>query len=329
GKFSIDANGNWSFKLDNDAKAIQQLGAKESLTETFTVTSADGTTGQVVITINGTNDAPTITGAATGDVTEDGAKAVSGQLTQHDVDVNDKHTWSLDNDGKGQYGSFTLDQNGKWTYTLDNDSAKVQALAEGQKATETITVTVDDGNGGKATQVITVTVTGTNDAPTITGTATGQIQEGSNQDVSGQLTKHDVDTNDTHTWSLNNDGKGQYGSFTLDQNGKWTYKLDNANPDVKALKDGEHLTDTITVTVDDGHGGKATQVITITVDGTSDGAVITPSKPGDDKGTVQEDTTLTASGKLDVVDPDAGEAVFRPQTDFQGQYGKFSIDANG
>ncbi|CUR80229.1 retention module-containing protein [Achromobacter xylosoxidans] len=329
GTFSIDANGNWSFKLDNDAKAIQQLGAKESLTETFTVTSADGTTGQVVITINGTNDAPTITGAATGDVTEDGAKAVSGQLTQHDVDVNDKHTWSLDNDGKGQYGSFTLDQNGKWTYTLDNDSAKVQALAEGQKATETITVTVDDGNGGKATQVITVTVTGTNDAPTITGTATGQIQEGSNQDVSGQLTKHDVDTNDTHTWSLNNDGKGQYGSFTLDQNGKWTYKLDNANPDVKALKDGEHLTDTITVTVDDGHGGKATQVITITVDGTSDGAVITPSRPGDDKGTVQEDTTLTASGKLDVVDPDAGEAVFRPQTDFQGQYGKFSIDANG
>ncbi|CKH18454.1 RTX adhesin [Achromobacter xylosoxidans] len=329
GTFSIDANGNWSFKLDNDAKAIQQLGAKESLTETFTVTSADGTTGQVVITINGTNDAPTITGAATGDVTEDGAKAVSGQLTQHDVDVNDKHTWSLDKDGKGQYGSFTLDQNGKWTYTLDNDSAKVQALAEGQKATETITVTVDDGNGGKATQVITVTVTGTNDAPTITGTATGQIQEGSNQDVSGQLTKHDVDTNDTHTWSLNNDGKGQYGSFTLDQNGKWTYKLDNANPDVKALKDGEHLTDTITVTVDDGHGGKATQVITITVDGTSDGAVITPSRPGDDKGTVQEDTTLTASGKLDVVDPDAGEAVFRPQTDFQGQYGKFSIDANG
>ncbi|WP_237732176.1 retention module-containing protein [Achromobacter xylosoxidans] len=329
GKFSIDANGNWSFKLDNDAKAIQQLGAKEHLTETFTVTSADGTTGKVVITINGTNDAPTISGTATGAVKEDGTQTVTGQLAKADVDVNDKHTWSLDNDGKGQYGSFTLDQNGKWTYTLDNDSAKVQALAEGQKATETITVTVDDGNGGKATQVITVTVTGTNDAPTITGTATGQIQEGSNQDVSGQLTKHDVDTNDTHTWSLNNDGKGQYGSFTLDQNGKWTYKLDNANPDVKALKDGEHLTDTITVTVDDGHGGKATQVITITVDGTSDGAVITPSRPGDDKGTVQEDTTLTASGKLDVVDPDAGEAVFRPQTDFQGQYGTFSIDANG
>ncbi|MFY3312021.1 VCBS domain-containing protein, partial [Achromobacter ruhlandii] len=97
GTFSIDANGNWTFKLDNDAKAVQQLGAKESLTETFTVTTADGTTGQVVITINGTNDAPTITGTAAGNVEEDGAKEVSGQLTQHDVDVNDKHTWSLNN----------------------------------------------------------------------------------------------------------------------------------------------------------------------------------------------------------------------------------------
>ncbi|MFY2611206.1 VCBS domain-containing protein, partial [Achromobacter ruhlandii] len=108
GTFSIDANGNWTFKLDNDAKAVQQLGAKEHLTETFTVTTADGTTGTVTITINGTNDAPTISGAATGAVKEDGTQTVTGQLAKADVDVNDKHTWSLNNDGKGQYGTFTL-----------------------------------------------------------------------------------------------------------------------------------------------------------------------------------------------------------------------------
>ncbi|MFY2611212.1 VCBS domain-containing protein, partial [Achromobacter ruhlandii] len=56
GKFSIDADGNWAFKLDNNANAIQRLGAKDSLTEAFTVTTADGTTGKVTITINGTND---------------------------------------------------------------------------------------------------------------------------------------------------------------------------------------------------------------------------------------------------------------------------------
>ncbi|WP_241145651.1 VCBS domain-containing protein, partial [Achromobacter xylosoxidans] len=103
---------------------IQQLGAKEHLTETFTVTSADGVTSQVVITINGTNDAPTISGVATGAVKEDAADTtVSGQLAKQDVDATDKHTWSVNNEGKGQYGTFTVDQNGKWTYVLDNDSA--------------------------------------------------------------------------------------------------------------------------------------------------------------------------------------------------------------
>ncbi|MBB1624923.1 hypothetical protein A9974_06695 [Achromobacter sp. UMC71] len=330
GTFSIDANGNWVYSLNQTDPRVQALAAGESLKETFTVTTADGTTGTVTITINGTNDAPTITGQAAGDVAEDGAREVTGQLTKHDVDTTDTHTWSLNNDGKGQYGSFTLDQNGKWTYVLDNDSAKVQALAEGQTVTDTITVTVDDGHGGKATQVITVTVTGANDAPTITGTTTGGIQEdGPDATVSGQLTQHDVDTNDTHTWTVSNDGKGTYGSFTVDGTGKWTYTLDNGSDKVQALKEGEKATDTITVTVDDGHGGTATQVITVDITGTNDAAVVTPSKPGDDAGTVKEDEIATTGGKLDVTDKDAGEAVFKPQTDAKGEHGKFSIDANG
>ena len=327
GKFSIDANGNWKYELNNSDPKVQALGAGEKLTETFEVVTADGTKGTVTITVNGTNDKPTITGAA-GDVKEDSVEEVSGQLDKHDVDANDKHTWSVNDAGKGQYGTFTVDQNGKWTYVLDNKSTQVQALAEGQKVTDTITVTVDDGKGGTATQVITVTVTGTNDAPTISGTATGQIKEGSNQDVTGQLTQHDVDTNDTHTWSVNDDGKGKYGSFTVDQNGKWTYKLDNSNPDVKALGrracDRHHHRDRRRRPWRQGHAdhhhhGQWHQRR----------RVITPSKPGDDKGTVTEDKELTASGKLDVTDPDAGEAVFKPQTDFKGQYGTFSIDANG
>ncbi|WP_081397714.1 VCBS domain-containing protein, partial [Achromobacter xylosoxidans] len=325
GKFSIDANGNWSFKLDNDAKAIQQLGAREHLTETFTVTSADGTTGKVVITINGTNDAPTISGTATGAVKEDGTQTVTGQLAKADVDVNDKHTWSLNNDGKGQYGTFTLDQNGKWTYVLDNNSAKVQALAEGQKATDSITVTVDDGNGGKATQVITIDITGTNDAPTIGGTATGAVKEDGTLVTTGQLTKTDVDVNDKHTWSVNNEGKGQYGTFTVDQNGKWTYTLDNASTKVQALKEGETVTDTIKVTVDDGHGGTAVKEITVTVTGTNDIAKIT----GQSTGAVIEDKTLVTTGKLVVTDADAGQSSLVAQTNVAGKYGTFSIDANG
>ncbi|MFY3317960.1 VCBS domain-containing protein, partial [Achromobacter ruhlandii] len=79
----------------------------------------------------------------------------------------------------------------------------------------------------------------------------------------------------------------------------------------------------------DGNGGTATKTITVDITGTNDAAVITPSKPGDDAGTVQEDKIYTANGKLDVTDKDAGQATFQPQTDFAGKYGTFSIDANG
>ena len=404
----------------------------------MTVDDGNGGTATQVITVTviGTNDAPTISGTATGGIKEDGPDTtVTGQLTQHDIDTNDTHTWSVNDGGKGEYGSFQIDQNGKWTYTLNNDDPKVQALKEGEKVTDTITVTVDDGHGGKATQVITVTITGTNDAaiitpskpgddagsvkeddklttggkldvtdkdageasfkpqtdfkgdhgkfsldangnwkyeldnndpkvqalgvgekltetfevvtadgtkgkvtvtidgtndkPTITGEATGAVQEDGTQTITGQLEKHDVDVNDTHTWSVNDGGKGQYGSLTIDQNGKWTYTLDNDSAKVQALAEGQKVTDTITVTVDDGNGGKTTQTITITITGTNDAAIITPSKPGDDAGSVKEDDKLTTGGKLDVTDKDAGEASFKPQTDFKGDHGKFSIDANG
>ncbi|MFY1933744.1 VCBS domain-containing protein, partial [Achromobacter xylosoxidans] len=69
---------------------------------------------------------------------------------------------------------------------------------------------------------------------------------------------------------------------TVDANGNWKYELDNTSDKVQALKDGQKVTDTITVTVDDGHGGKATETITVTITGTNDAAVITPSKDGDD-----------------------------------------------
>ncbi|MFY1856231.1 VCBS domain-containing protein, partial [Achromobacter xylosoxidans] len=131
------------------------------------------------------------------------------------------------------------------------------------------------------------------------------------------------------TWTVSNNGDGQYGKFTVDANGNWKYELDNTSDKVQALKDGQKVTDTITVTVDDGHGGKATETITVTITGTNDTAVITPSKPGDDAGNVKEDGNLTTGGKLDVTDKDAGEATFNPQTDAKGDHGKFSIDANG
>ena len=46
-------------------------------------------------------------------------------------------------------------------------------------------------------------------------------------------------------------------------------------------------------------------------------------------GTVQEETTLLASGTLTVTDPDADQSAFQAQSGTPGTYGSFSIDAAG
>ncbi len=96
----------------------------EQLTETFTVKAADGTETTVTITIDGTNDVPTISGPGTAAATEDVEQTVSGQLTAADVDTSDTHTWSVSGEPKGQYGTISVDQTGKWTYTIDQQATR-------------------------------------------------------------------------------------------------------------------------------------------------------------------------------------------------------------
>src|SRR5690606_23739077 len=151
-----------------------------------------------------------------------------------DVDNRDTHTWTVKDEGK--YGDLTINDNGEWTYTLDN--AKADHLPAGTTITDTITVEVDDGNGGTDTKEIVITITGTNDVPVIDGStvAQGTVKEAGYEvagtpAVSGQLVATDVDDGDVLAWSLvDGDGKdvlslkGEYGSITLDPTtNKWTY----------------------------------------------------------------------------------------------------------
>ena len=64
---------------------------------------------------------------------------------------------------------------------------------------------------------------------------------------------------------------------------------------------------------------------TLTVIGADDSASIS----GEAAGAVVEDAILSAVGMLTIQDPDAGQQAFVPQTDVAGQYGLFSISADG
>ena len=165
GNLTIDAAGNWNYVADNSQAAIQSLDTTESLLETLTVTSFDGTPTNVLITINGAEDAPVIGGAATGTVAEDGTLVVTNGLTISDVDSNDNPISFNDvaaTLGTNGYGNFEIASD-VWTYTLNNAHASVQSLDASQTLTDTYTFTASDGS----TQLVTVTINGAEDAAPI------------------------------------------------------------------------------------------------------------------------------------------------------------------
>ncbi|GEA52937.1 RTX toxin [Vibrio inusitatus NBRC 102082] len=324
GNFTLNpSSGVWHYKLDNAAHQALALG--ESHTETLHVTVTDDkgatTTQNVVVTVEGTNDKPVITSTAqTGSVDEDGTLFTRGQVTASDVDNGAVLTYSPDN-LQGQYGSFTLNANsGTWTYTLDNQHH--QNLAQGEKRTETLLVTVTDEYGATTTQQVTVEVSGTNDRPTITSQAQAEaVKEDDVLFARGQVTATDVDKGAVLTYTPDN-LQGQYGSFTLNKSsGTWTYTLDNQNH--QDLAQGERHTETLLVTVTDEHGAQTTQQVTVEVEGTNDRPVITSQAQ---TGSVTEDHALDTGGQVIATDVDKGAVLTYTPDSLQGKYGVFTLD---
>ncbi|VIO74135.1 beta strand repeat-containing protein [Bradyrhizobium ivorense] len=171
GTFTFDTTtGAWTYTLDDTRSATQALIAGQATTDTLTVASADNSASHdIVVNITGANDAATITGTASGSVTEDGGLTAGNTLTANDVDTGQNH-FQTPASLAGTYGTFTFNAlSGVWGYTLGNGQANVQALAGGTQVHDTLTVKSFDGT---ATQVIDVTINGANDAPVLDATKT-------------------------------------------------------------------------------------------------------------------------------------------------------------
>ncbi len=180
--FTIDTAGNWSFNLASP----DFLAAGQSMTLTSTVTVNDHHGGTVtqdeIITITGTDDAPTINSAAVNQTIAetDATLTASGTVSFSDADTGDTPALSLTTQSVTSSGitltgtettalenAFTIDAGGHWTFNL----ASPDFLGAGQSMTLTSTVTVDDHHGGTTIQDEIVTITGSNDAPVLANVA--------------------------------------------------------------------------------------------------------------------------------------------------------------
>src|SRR5256885_9060252 len=88
------------------------------VTDSFTVTTADGTTQVVTVTINGTDDQTVIGGVATATVTEtNAALSTGGQLTSSDPDSSAAFNAQAGVAGTNGHGSFDRGASGPLRYT--------------------------------------------------------------------------------------------------------------------------------------------------------------------------------------------------------------------
>ncbi|CAH7217245.1 Biofilm-associated surface protein [Vibrio chagasii] len=342
GVLTIDPDGAWTYVVNNDD--VQYLDDGESVTEVYTVTASDGTTGEVTITINGADDPSEITvgegDSDTGEVTEDvevdlesNNLTTSGTLTITDVDANDVAAFQPNgiftpegSTNETALGMLTITDDGEWTYIVNNDD--VQYLDDDEFVTEVYTVTAIDGT----TSEVTITINGADDPSEITvgegDSDTGEVTEdvevdleSNNLTTSGTLTITDVDANDVAAFQPNgiftpegSTNETALGMLTITDDGEWTYVVNN--DDVQYLDDDEFVTEVYTVTAIDG----TTSEVTITINGADDPSEITVGEGDSDTGEVTEDLNvntetneLMASGTLTITDVDTSDnPAFKP-----------------
>ena len=208
--------------------------------------------------------ATVITGDSTASLTEsDAALSTGGTLVATDPDSSNAFVAQADIAGDSGFGTFSIDVAGIWTYIMNSAHNE---FVNGVDYTDNITVATVDGT----TQLITVTITGTNDAATISGTYTAALTENDAvQSTGGTLSVSDLDAGESvSTPQTDVAGTNNYGTFSIDAAGAWTYTMDNAHNE---FVNGVDYTDSITVASVD---GTDTQLITITITGTNDAPTI-------------------------------------------------------
>jgi plastocyanin len=271
------SSGSWSISVP--AAAIQVLGGSVSATANAANLAGDAAT-QASRSFTAANDAPVITLPTAPVVSEDSsAVAINDSISLSDVET-DNQTITLTITG----GSVSINTAGLSFSSGDgsNDSSMVfsGALAAINTALDAMTFTptpnlsgsnagaiqiaANDGHGGSTSQTLQFDITGVNDTPTITGSPSTSVNQGSA--YSFTPTGADVDTGDTITYSIAN--KPSWASFNT-SNGQLTGTPGNSDVGT---------TSAVVITVTDNQGATSNLAsFSLTVNNANDAPTITGS----------------------------------------------------
>ncbi|WP_336334514.1 VCBS domain-containing protein [Pseudomonas putida] len=193
GDLTLNADGTWSYVLDNSLQAVQALRISgQTLVDNFTYLISDiwgGTAnGSLSITIDGRNDYPqahddTATAVEAGGV-NNGSAGVDprGNVLDNDTDIDgtqygetrtvvqytseNGRTASAGKALQGLYGTLLINADGSYQYLVDNSNPAVQAMrSAGESLREVFTYRMRDTAGVISDARLTVTIQGANDNP--------------------------------------------------------------------------------------------------------------------------------------------------------------------
>ena len=231
----VSGPSNGTLTLSADGSFTYTPGADFNGDDSFTYKANDGTADSsvatVTISVGVINDPPVISSTASTTATEEIEYTYNPVATDAD---NDTLTWSLSN---APVGMTINSATGTITWTP----------AEGVTTSGSVTLTVDDSNGGTASEVFMIAVTPVNEAPVAED---GELSTDEDVAVSGTLSASDADGDDLMFIIV---ADGILGTVTIIDvsTGAFIYTPnENANgPDSFTFKSNDGLEDSNTATV--------------------------------------------------------------------------------
>ena len=176
---------------------------------------------------------------------------------------------------------------------------------DGEKLSHEYAVTVTDNDGTTETGTLQVNVK--DDAPAATADK-NSIDEGSTAAVEGDVLANDhyyadgEHATEAFAWT-STPADAKYGTITLNENGTYSYELDGSNAAVRALPQGETLTEVFHYAIKDADGDVSNATLTITINGKDNGVTV---RSGSDAEASIDGVSVSEANLADGSSPDSG-----------------------